>query len=721
MTSARPTPATLPHRSWTFALDESGNFEDGQDHRLVGGVLLPGNAEESNRQLAPFRQWCEQRPHLGWPIHANTLNVTQKQELQQVAAQTVRDLGGYWLFVIAHARDTRDPQPGLGTYVRTLAVTIDLAGRLVAYLGGDRLDLRPAQRTIVLKQPALEQGFVTRSPTQDGKARAMSEAEVRAALDALRREPAGALPPAPEPGSVRADSATQYRAAHFGLGLADAGCNFVYGALRAGRDGLAHLHGPFQPAFLVSVGAARSMRAIDRALRETPPSLVNAAKIVAHLVANTAATAHNPGDTLALREGAQACSEFLWTHAGDALSRTGDANECCRSLAGLADIELAARSGSFEGLWLALQSGWCGSGALAMTSRAKLRDRALVARLWRMTLECANHRGDVQAAALAVREFEALATHGRSLQVLAEEFHVRNLVVVAAQNELPSLPEHTERVIRNLEDRTHELQQLAAKISGIVSSFGAARQMTRSDTDNELRLWKSALGTEPAWAAPDREQGMSWGTIARSWAFCGRLDEALRAAFQARACFGDSPADLHFNAAVIARIELERCRIVSGSPQAGELALDAALLRCEATQMASQRRLPAFQATPALRFRFDILLRALLWASKPSIDADSVITWLTGNELIGILSRAEMRSHPTELVARHAGELLRRRGYPAAISTRWFDLSLALCSESPADSTLPRLAPFTARLRDDPQFSYEGPPGSILHPTFEYR
>jgi hypothetical protein len=93
----------------------------------------------------------------------------------------------------------------------------------------------------------------------------------------------------------------------------------------------------------------------------------------------------------------------------------------------------------------------------------------------------------------------------------------------------------------------------------------------------------------------------------------------------------------------------------------------------------------------------------------------------SSSSLFRALGSGSLRTHPSELIARHAGEWLRSSAAARSGDRRWFELSLSICNESPADSTLRRLSIFTQRLETDPSFTREGPRNALLNPSFEYR
>lgn len=716
-------------RDWTLALDESGGFEKGGSDLVLGGVLLPGTPDQTRSPLRYYLDWCRQ--NLGGKSHAKDVPDALKPALRGAAAKALEAAGGTWLFVVADSHDQDELHASLGSYVRLLAATVDLAARLAAYCGVKTLHLRPAQRTIPLSpallNEAIERGLAGVSPHKarptpsnpnpGPQARPMAEAEVRGVLEALAREPRGALPATPASGSVRVTSANRDDAEqveHPGMLLADVGCNGVLYALRERRLTSTALLEPFLPGIVVPLRASSKLRHIDRAFREAPAALVRAAKIVAELHADTLGKARNAGDQISLRQGAHDLARSMWAESTRCLVKTPDAAARMHALVALAEIELETFSGSYEGLALALDGGWYGAGTLAAEHRAHVPTRELAARLWHVTFTCANHRGDHVTALRALEGFDQIAAVAHSLHLSAEGLAIRNEAVVARQNAFPCEAQAVGSLASELQRDTDELVELAA----------AARQsrvpplpVTRSDSELELRLWRAGTSGEPAWQPPNRQAGMCLGTSARSHAFLGRFDEALALALQSRAHF-DSPLDLSINAAYIARIELERARLDPKVARERREVLSAALGLCGVTALAGDsdgaRHLGE---RPATRFAFDIALRALLWAPD-AVKPTFLVGWLAEDWFVAAVTR--MRSHPTELLTRHGAEVLRARNM-AKHAQRLFDVSLELCAAAEPGTTLARFIPFTQALRDDPKFRGSGPPGSLLNPTFEYR
>ena len=247
--------------------------------------------------------------------------------------------------------------------------------------------------------------------------------------------------------------------------------------------------------------------------------------------------------------------------------------------------------------------------------------------------------------------------------------------------------------------------------------------------DAEVQLWSAACSIDPKWQLHDRERGRIYGTAARCLAFASRWDEARELCMRARSFFGGSPFDLVFNASVLARIELDRLRELGGGVSAIDSEVLVRALELAGTfDIAKPRRVREHLRNPEdpVRFALDLLLRSLLWV--PDHGPLQLDSWLAALEpetknnrsIFSLLSSGELRSHPSELIARHAGELLRANGEEGQAQS-WFGLSIELCSSSGTDSTLHRMGKFTRRLGSDPSFLCDGPVGSIFNPTFEYR
>jgi hypothetical protein len=562
--------------------------------------------------------------------------------------------------------------------------------------------------------------------------RTLAEIETRQALDALTREPAGALPAWPDLASIEVVSAKSPES-HPGIAFADLGCHWIYTTLRDAPDTsldtlFTPLRTPDAPAPLLAARfALRSLRALDRALREIPADLVRASRTLAVLEGDTAADRDKLSPYRAVREGSVHLGRELWSTAVSRLAATAPPARAriARALASHADAHLAAKTGDYEGTWRALHEGWAGDTPLARNTREAVSDRELAAQLWRVTMECANHRGDVAAAQNAAASTERMFRRGLSLALLAERLRVRNLAHVVLQNQLPASPEHAPALREALLTDASTLEAAADEAGAVLEvamPAGYCELPPPPDSPDEASLWRALDHDAPRWQSPDLERGRCYGSVARTHAFLGDVDRALDLALRARSFFADSSIDLAFNASVIARIELERVRRTRRPASA---ALAAALTLAGVRSLSTPKAaLGALVTNPAARFGIDLILRALAW--NAGLDGLRPDDWRNAlrksgeSSLFGMLSTGEFRSHPTELIARHAAELLRAGGdEPAA--QRWFELALALSREAAPGSTIARFAPFVAALASDPSFTGQGPEGCWLNPTFEYR
>lgn len=702
-------PRTTLVKFWTFTIADSGRFEDPDSTRdrkapeevalLVGGILCEGEARFlDTRWRKPLREACASAG-LAFPLHPGRLDSNAKVALLEAAGKLLGGMRAYLVIVVAPPPEQPDPDLDFARYVRMLGEAVDLAARLAAAGGAETLDVRAAQRSVPLSDAkaasARRKGFDV--PREAGAGtRAMAEAEIRQVFDALAREPRGALPPAPSLRSAEAIS-SQDPNSHPGVSLAALFCNHLYARLANPREVEAPARerlalkalGDVLP-FAIAREALTDVREVDRALRDRSPDLVHAARAIARLEGHARGDSPELSPFRVAREGAAAAARHLWRGALSAIPPTTD-EEMARVLAARADVHLGAKSGDYEGTWNALDGGWFGRGPLASRVRASITDRELSARLARLVLECANHRGDVESGTAAAALFERAIAPGLSLSLLAERLTVRNLSAVLGQNLLPAEPNEVVSTLLRLREDAEALVKAADEAGRVLAT--------------------SEPPSEPSFNEPDRERGRCYGTAARSFAFIGDLVRARDLALRARSHFEGSPFDLRFNATVTARIELEDARRAT-ERAAPNSALVTALALCGPTLLPDDAE-DRIRETPAARFLLDLLLRTALWTQYARED------WLRALEATGKrslharLSAGELRSHPTELIARHAAELV---GGESA--RRWFALSRAICDEAPS-GTMRRFALFTAHISAGRR--PEGALGAILNPTFEFR
>lgn len=731
---------------WTLCMDESGRFDGkavpGESRErvalVVGGVVCPGSATDLDIEWqAALKRGCKDLG-VAYPPHA-TENPDKASDLRRLAADQVKARGGAWIFVISEPPKKSSLQKDLVRFARMLGEIVDIAARYVASQGGRQLHVRPAQRTVPATNKALEQakklGLGTVLLDDDEMLRTQADTEVRQALDALGREDQGALHPFPDLASIEVITASSY-SAHCGVFLADIGCNTVYRHLAPPAQeipsDLDEALGP-APVLVLGLGGLRRLREVDRCLREQPADLVRAAGAVAFLDGHARGHSAQLCRFRAGRLGLARMAAMFWDEACRILSRQQRANplEIAKLLAGAADVQLSFKTGAYQGTMRALEGAWASKGPLAAHLRKSVEDRELRGRLWRVVMECANHCGDVEGAQRALAEFDAIVRGGRSLTLVAEELEVRNLAVVMAQNRLPTEDDVLDDTLTELLEATEALLQRSSDAAELVvlarptEPEAQPALCSQAKSQQERALWLAATGDAPAFDAPDRELGRCYGTAARTAGFLQDVDRALELAMKARSYFGASPFDLTFNASVIGRVEMERARLEGAQrSQKGRAVLRAAMELAGASAIAKPKRVRARlqDSKVAVRFPLDLLLSGLLWSPDELMAKRD--QWLDAlqqagdGSLYSALSAGELRSHPTEIVARHAGELVRAAGDPGA-ARRWFELSIEVAQQTDANSTLRRFAPFTRHLANGGGAT--GRPNSVLCPVFEYR
>lgn len=710
-------------KTWTLYIDESGRFDAEERVALVvGGVLCPGRRPDLDGRRR-FRNACDAL-RIAYPPHATNLTGDTHETLFSAATECVRAADGIWIFVVSGPAS--NAANAVSAYVQMLGILVDLTARRLAHEGSQELVVVPAQRTVAMSHEEVrragrlglgrEEGTL---PSGDGVMfRAWVEGEVRQAIDALAREDAGSLAAFPELAEIDVVRASGV-ALEPGIAFADFGCNYVYRRVKAGGVDLGPLER--EDVIVIDRNAAAALRRIDRRLRETPADVHGAARAAAVVRARVEA---GGGSTFAFAQrGSAAAADVLFSRGCEALEKKLPERRCeavAHALAGAAYAALAGKTGDYEGTWSALSVAWAGDGALAQKLRRAVQDRELGARLWRCTFECANHRGDVEAARTAGDCFDEVLQGGASLVLVAEDLAMRNFAAVAAQNRLPADEETVGAIREELRAGADELRQRCDDAGDVVeiaiTRRGDSPAPRVPDDASEVALWR-CFGREPRWRFPDRERGRLIGTAARSLAFAGELDRALEWGLDARSFFAEG-FDLRFNAAVLGRILLEKAR-VSGAPDLDRIqpVLDSAGVGGLDARSVKKR----VEENAAARFELDLVLRAILWAPGA---VRQVSRWRDVLEDDGSSSvfatLAALRSHPTELIGRHAGEFLRAAGGHDA-ARRWFDLSLALSAEAEKDSAVARFAPFTRWLAQGGTGEPSGREGSVTNPTFEYR
>lgn len=696
--------------------DESGSFGDGDratKHDVIGGPVVPGLDADAlrGRWERAFETLTELRG-LPRPVHYAELSDEEKSLVVGQAAQCVREASGQWL-IVTGSRGGADDVP-FARYLRTLAQWAELAARLARASGATSIDAVLAQRTV----PLSDEARYTADRAQTGILDDDSDKR-RVLLRPVARE---AVTRVLTLDRLEEESASRTRA-HAGLHLADVVCGAVRTAFYDGVGVPALWPAHLVDALLViDHRDVRALCELDELSREDDLDLVRLAERCARLDARAAG---ERGHAALTARGAARLARAFFAHAVARWEQRDDralAGLVAR-LAGAVHGRLEEKSGQYEGAWRALELAWAGDGALARRARALAIDAERRAALDRMTIECANHRGDVAAAELAWERFRAGVAGLRSLAVLAESLRAHNVWHGALQNRLPAPADEIE-VLRArlaadgdaLERRATSAGELADVVPDVRADDGQDRDVPASD--DELRLW-SALGEARGRCIPDREVGRCFGTVARTWAFLGDHERAVRAALQARRRFGDDAFDLRFNAIVLLTILCDEAR-VAGAERARSTAIAALLDQvCGARFDRPREVVTRLDAAPGERFALDRLLRALLWA-RSAVRAPLARAWrehlAEGRDSVLFKALAlRHRTHPSELLARHAAELSE-----GAARAAWLALSLELTDAAPEGSTLRRFSAFTRGLQGGAPVA-EAVAGSELAPTFEYR
>jgi hypothetical protein len=734
---------------WTLALDESGNFEAEQGREevlIIGGVLCPGSAEQLESSWdRVLRGACKEVGCSLWPPHAVNLPGESRRRILEALSRELVKAGGRWVFVVEPP--SLRSALRLAIFPRMFGELVDLSARLAVLHGARQLDVRPATRTLLLTEEEAQEvdrrglarrlspyelkGNASEADASQVRVRSHAEVEVRQALDALSREEHGRLPAWPSLNSVKAATA-DYGGAHPGVFFADFACNFLHGVLRGvgATEGAVNPLDPDgrNPPLVIARGGLRMLRGLDRALREGAPDLWQASQLLESLIGNARGNSQGLSPFRVARDGTVRVARLLWDRACLVLGSDLKPREAAAVgwvLSGRVQAALAAKTGDYEGTWRALEAVWAGDGRLAGLVRGSLGNRELSARLWRQTLECANHRGDVSVGRRAVESFRRELEAGLSFALLSERQQVDNLEQVMLQNCLPAEEELVGGLLSELEGSVSRLARTADEDGELIAL--ALRQQAGERSSPGLEdaaevALMAALGQEFCWQAPDQERGRLYGTAARSLAFSGKLEEALTLAAKARGFFMDSPLDLRINAAILSRILLEKARLSEGA-QPRPSGLHEALLRAGVGELRKARdAAERIEREAGMRFTLDLILRSLLWAPGcvPSEGWTDVLCDRRPKSLFSTLSSGELRSHPTELIARHAGEWLARQQLRAE-ARAWFVLSHEVCVHSTEGSVLRRFLPFTSRLAEMLADCPEGRPGSILNPSFEYR
>lgn len=716
---------------WVFGCDESGSFGANETLLfLVGGILLP-ELELSEDLHATLLELCR-AAGVKYPPHGTELRQANRKKVDSLLEGTVAWLRKHHCWFVGLACKSRTLRPDPALHARMLGALVELSGRVAAAHGAEALTLHPASRGFIIDEEEAQAyrraGVHVEKQGDRFHLKGVMGGEVREALDSLRRAPSGLLPGFPKVDQVAVKSAAA-SSVHPTVIASDLLCNLIYSKIGKKRGiPLTELGAGSwwsERMLLVDYSVLPAARAIDEALRREPPNLLALSEAWERLSSARAQASGESDQLVSGTEGALSLARVLWHEAEQHLVRRCESEAqlpwaITQRLAGDVQAELDMKHGAYAGTARALRLGFCGDNPLAKLGRA-VPDSELMARLYRLTLESCNHCGDTQGGRAAYAGFTEIFSRGGSLSMLAEALTVENLANVLEQNELPADSGKVREQLALLGQRASDLLELTEATDKQLSVFTrGASVRPDSDDPREQRLRELLGASGPQWLRLDRQHGRAYGTAARSFAFCGDLDRALKTALKARCFFADSPFDLRMNACVMARMRAEQARL--GQIGVGDELLLLLVDLAGATPLADPEvAIQALRSDVGNRFAFDILLRWLLWngpgdareAYGPLLDD---LRSREGSRLYGVLR--DLRSHPTELIARHAAELLVQHGFGSKASNIWFDLSLAI-TEAASGSTLARFSPFTRALRESQATT--GPPGSLTSPTFEYR
>jgi hypothetical protein len=349
--------------------------------------------------------------------------------------------------------------------------------------------------------------------------------------------------------------------------------------------------------------------------------------------------------------------------------------------AGEAGVVTEMRGGDYEACDLVMRALWDPPGQQSLISRVFADDPWSAGRAWLTRARIANHQGDCELTDASLAAFDAAIESEQSLRATILKLEGAILRGVAAQNRWPFEAD----------------------------DIDAWPQMARA-RDRLVALIDLPLREGPAC---DPLTGMALGTLARTHAFLGDHAKARDLLRLARRCFS-TERDLQANAVYAAHVALEAAADFADTLADVHAAVPS-LLRApeEAVRQLQSGNL-------AVRFAINVWVKALN-LPLPDLDAARLV-WTAalrdGGE--GSLFRvlALVPSHPVDLIARHAGELLAAAS-ASKEARRWFDLGIAVGRRG--GSTMRRLGRFTERLADGWGPDASAPRGSVFNPSFEYR
>ena len=440
-------------------------------------------------------------------------------------------------------------------------------------------------------------------------------------------------------------------------------------------------------------GMLSALRARGGTLRlAPPPSGVEAIHVLGHLLALA------PPPLLSIARAVEACGRGPATAIGELQALTTAAERAlCTWLddptrAAAVGAALRGLVGEISGLAEARQGdprpsdralGWFERAIdeQLLVERLTSDDPWVRARYWLERGRAANHLGDGARAAVAARHAADAVREEQSLRGLLLAVEAENLAAVAAQTAWPFEP--GDAAVAELRPAAHRLEAVVRKLDLVIGRSGEP--------------WR----LEPT-------LGAALGTLARCHAFLGEHERARGLLYQARGHFV-AEIDRALNAWYLAQVELDAPR-----PDLRRLGaiLDAVQPRAAWAPAVMIAALVA--GDRGARFRVALALKAAARGLRlPQVDGGAWRDALTGAKARNVL--ASMPDHPTELIARYAGELL--CGTPD--SAVWFELGIALGRAGGPE--LRRMTRFTERLAAGYGPDNSAPRGSVLNPCYEHR
>jgi|GEM_PF-2246772 len=431
----------------------------------------------------------------------------------------------------------------------------------------------------------------------------------------------------------------------------------------------------------------------------TPPSVLSIARGKVHFERNT-------GDPGAV--GASMATNALDKACGIISAGVSGriAETALREITGQIQGVLEARQGDYEACEEVLSRLWDEKSPGKSTLESALgSDPYLFAEALILRAHIANHRGDVAKARTALKKAMAVSDHENSLRMLLLKLKAATLSTVAAQNQWPFEAKNADAIAA--------VREASETLNVTVEKAGLILDVMNKETSSYSKNDAPMSGTKNE--VKDPSFGAALGTLGRCCAFLGLHKEATDCLEHATRHFISS-LDLSLNASFLLHIEFDR----PGGPDANKVnALFNRILPVE-------NRSPGvivqsiLNGNPGICFSMDLLLKALLAnASVEGVDLDKWHIGLSDGKKDGLFQIfSGMHSHPTELIGRHAGELLRKTKNET-MARQWFELGILVGNKG--GETMQRLAMFTKRLLDGKGPDLKQPIGSIFNPNFEYR